>query len=116
MMAAQCHAGAYLGRYVVVVDDDVDITNLNEVVWAMCTRSNPEGPSTSSAAPGADRWTLSSRATRRASTPAPSSTPPGPFEWKDEFPAVSQIDKETHDAVSGRWKDELERVVRGHRQ
>ena len=27
LVACQCHAGAYLGRYVVVVDDDIDITN-----------------------------------------------------------------------------------------
>ena len=35
-------SGGYLGRYVVVVDEDVDPTNLEEVVWAMCTRSDPE--------------------------------------------------------------------------
>ena len=31
-----------MGRYVVIVDDDIDITNLDDVVWAMCTRSDPE--------------------------------------------------------------------------
>ena len=25
----------------VVVDDDIDPTNLNEVLWALCTRSDP---------------------------------------------------------------------------
>ena len=116
IMAAQCHAGAYLGRYVVVVDDDVDITNLNEVVWAMCTRSNPEesidiirrtwsGP-LDPIIPR-DKKGLNSRAIIDATRP---------FEWKDQFPAVSQIDKKTHDQVSGKWKDELDRVVRGHRQ
>jgi len=40
-VASQCHVGAYCGRYVVVVDDDVDVTDLEEVVWAMCTRSDP---------------------------------------------------------------------------
>jgi 4-hydroxy-3-polyprenylbenzoate decarboxylase len=34
--------GVYGGRYVVVVDDDVDITNLEEVVWAMTTRCAAE--------------------------------------------------------------------------
>jgi len=41
-IAAMCHAGAYLGRYVIVVDDDIDVTNLDEVMWAVCTRSDPD--------------------------------------------------------------------------
>lgn len=38
LIASQCHAGAYANRFVVVVDDDIDPTNMDEVVWAMCTR------------------------------------------------------------------------------
>jgi 4-hydroxy-3-polyprenylbenzoate decarboxylase len=41
MIAAQCGTGAYLGRYVVVVDDDVDVYDMNDVLWAMCTRVDP---------------------------------------------------------------------------
>lgn len=40
-VASQCQAGAYFGRYVIVVDDDIDPTNLKEVIWAMSTRSDP---------------------------------------------------------------------------
>jgi UbiD family decarboxylase len=40
-IAAQCREAAYMNRFVVVVDDDVDPTNLEEVVWAMCTRCDP---------------------------------------------------------------------------
>ncbi len=36
--AATCHAGAYANRWVIVVDDDIDPTDTNEVLWAMCTR------------------------------------------------------------------------------
>jgi 4-hydroxy-3-polyprenylbenzoate decarboxylase len=39
--AATCHAGAYCGRYTVVVDDDIDVSNLEELMWAMLTRSDP---------------------------------------------------------------------------
>jgi 4-hydroxy-3-polyprenylbenzoate decarboxylase len=42
LVASQCHAGAYLGKYTVVVDDDIDPTNDFEVIWAMCTRVDPE--------------------------------------------------------------------------
>jgi UbiD family decarboxylase len=40
-VAAQSRAGALGGRYVVVVDDDIDPSNLNDVIWAMCTRTDP---------------------------------------------------------------------------
>jgi len=40
-LACQCHAGAYIGRYVVVVDDDIDPSNIDDVIWAMATRSDP---------------------------------------------------------------------------
>lgn len=40
-IACQCHLGAYSGRYVIVTDDDVDVSNLEELIWAMCTRSDP---------------------------------------------------------------------------
>ncbi len=40
-VAAMCHAGAYAGKYVIVVDDDIDVSNLEELMWAMLTRSDP---------------------------------------------------------------------------
>jgi 4-hydroxy-3-polyprenylbenzoate decarboxylase len=40
-LAASCQSGSYLGRFVVVVDDDVDPTDLFDVLWAMCTRCDP---------------------------------------------------------------------------
>jgi 4-hydroxy-3-polyprenylbenzoate decarboxylase len=41
VLAATCQSGSYLGRFVVVVDDDIDPTDLDQVVWAMCTRCDP---------------------------------------------------------------------------
>ena len=40
-VAAMCHAGAYAGKYVIVVDDDIDVSNLEDLMWAMLTRSDP---------------------------------------------------------------------------
>ena len=42
MIAGYCHSAAYLGRYVVVVDEDIDVTNTDDVLWAIATRSNPD--------------------------------------------------------------------------
>ncbi|HTH96423.1 MAG TPA: hypothetical protein VL574_03345, partial [Stellaceae bacterium] len=33
--------GAYIGRFMIVVDDDVDPSDIQEVLWAMCTRCDP---------------------------------------------------------------------------
>jgi UbiD family decarboxylase len=40
-IAAQCPAAAYMNRFVIVVDEDVDPMNLEEVIWAMTTRCDP---------------------------------------------------------------------------
>jgi UbiD family decarboxylase len=114
LVACQCHAGAYLGRYVVVVDEDIDITNLNEVVWAMCTRSDPV--------------TSVDLLRRTWSGPLDPAIPPGqkghnsrmiveavrPYEWRDRFPEISQISNETRDQVSSKWAKDLARVQAHH--
>ena len=41
MLAANCHAGNYAGRWVIVVDDDIDPTSTFDVIWAMSTRCDP---------------------------------------------------------------------------
>ena len=40
-VAAQCGGSAYASKYVVVVDDDVDVTNLEHLLWAMIMRTDP---------------------------------------------------------------------------
>lgn len=40
-LTAQCPAAAYMNRFVVVVDDDIDPSDLDQVIWAMSTRCDP---------------------------------------------------------------------------
>jgi 4-hydroxy-3-polyprenylbenzoate decarboxylase len=40
-VAAACQGGAYAGKWTVVVDDDIDAGELDQVLWAMCTRFDP---------------------------------------------------------------------------
>lgn len=40
-LASQLPAAAYMNRFVVVVDDDVDSSDLGQVIWAMSTRCDP---------------------------------------------------------------------------
>lgn len=110
ILASQCHTGAYLGRYVIVVDEDIDVTNLNEVVWAICTRSDPVS---------------SVDIVRRAwSGPLDPIIPPGqkgynsrmiieatrPYEWRDRFPPINQISDETRKTVESKWDTEISRI------
>ncbi|OLC16095.1 MAG: UbiD-type (de) carboxylyase-like protein [Candidatus Rokubacteria bacterium 13_1_40CM_69_27] len=40
-VAAQCPGGAYFAKWIIAVDEDVDPSNTNQVIWAMATRCNP---------------------------------------------------------------------------
>ena len=40
-LAAQCPGGAYFSKWIIAVDDDVDPSDVNQVLWAMATRCNP---------------------------------------------------------------------------
>ncbi|MDR7566733.1 MAG: UbiD family decarboxylase [Armatimonadota bacterium] len=107
LAALSSHPGNYLGRYVVVVDEDVDVTDLQEVMWAVCTRSDPEesidivrrcwsGPLDPRIPP--DRKGFNSRAVIDATRP---------FEWKDRFPAVACSSPEVRERVLAKWAEVL---------
>ena len=40
-LAAQVPGGAYYTKWIIAVDDDVDPTDMNQVIWAMSSRCNP---------------------------------------------------------------------------
>lgn len=40
-IAAQCPGGAYYSKWIIAVDEDVDPSDINQVIWAMSTRCNP---------------------------------------------------------------------------
>ena len=102
-IAAMCHTGAYLGRYVVVVDEDIDVTDLEQVIWAMCTRSDPErsidfikrawsGPLDSAIRP--EEKGFNSRALIDATRP---------WEWREKFPKVNMPSPETAKKAREKW-------------
>jgi len=41
LVSSGARSGGYLGRFVIVVDEDIDPTNLPEVMWAVASRSDP---------------------------------------------------------------------------
>ena len=112
MIASQCRSGAYLGRYVVVVDDDVDISDSEEFLWALSSRSDPaqsieilrrawSGPLDPRIP--RDEVGHSSRAVIDATRP---------YEWRDKFPNVSGASGELKDKVAADWSTFLEQRTR----
>jgi len=41
IVASQIRAGVHANRWTVVVDEDIDPSNIDSVLWAMCTRCDP---------------------------------------------------------------------------
>ena len=39
--AAQSRAMSFWARYIIIVDDDIDPSNMNDVIWAMVMRCQP---------------------------------------------------------------------------
>jgi 4-hydroxy-3-polyprenylbenzoate decarboxylase len=102
-VAAMCHAGAYLGRIVVVVDDDIDVTDLEDVVWAIVTRADMDdsidtihrawsGPLDPALPP--DQKMHNSRLLIDATRP---------WEWRDRFPVPIGPDPATKAETRRRW-------------
>lgn len=102
-IVAQCQAGSYMNRYVVVVDEDIDPTNLEEVMWAVCTRSDP----------ATDieilhrTWGSKVDPMRREPNPTFNSRALidacRPYEWIDEFPRVAEASPELVQKIMARW-------------
>ena len=108
LAASQVHAGAYLGRYVIVVDEDIDPTSTFDVLWALATRSDPvesieilrrcwSGPLDPRIQPG--KKGFNSRAVIDACRP---------FEWMKDFPPVAESSPELKEKIRAKWKKVIE--------
>lgn len=102
-VAAMCRQGAYLGRFVVVVDEDIDVTDLNEVMWAVTTRADPErdfdiikrawsGPLDPAIEPG--KKGFNSRVIIDATRP---------YEWREKFPPAIGPEPVEKQITRERW-------------
>ena len=109
MVASQCQGAAYLGRY--VVDDDIEAYDINDVLWAMCSRADP-----------VDSMEILRRCRSGPLDPIIPREPKGfssrmmidacrPFEWRDKFPPAGEIGAERQQALMKKWRKELFRLT-----
>ncbi len=93
-----------MGRYVVVVDEDIDPTDSDEVLWALCTRTDP--------ARDIDiiretRSILLDPIVRKPTDSLQSSraliNACKPYEWKDKFPKPIKMSDELEASTRRKW-------------
>jgi UbiD family decarboxylase len=101
-------AGSSMGRYVIVVDEDVDVADLEEVVWALSTRTDPaesiqivrdtpSNPLDPMLLDLSEPW-VTSRAVINACRP---------FDKIDKFPRVVEVSPELAADVRAKWAQRL---------
>src|ERR1044071_9781916 len=106
--------------YYVTVDDDIDPSNQEEVLWAMCTRVDP----TTAVDVVRDAWTadLDPRVSpaRRESGDLTVGrmliNACKPFSWRDQFPKTNVFSAEDRRQVETKWRDLLESVEANRRR
>lgn len=93
-------------RMVIVVDEDIDITNINEVLWAVCSRWDPKTASeivevaASSLNP---RIPPEKRARNELLSSCIVIDACRPYSWMKGFPPVSTLDSEHRREVTDKW-------------
>ncbi|MFJ1472054.1 MULTISPECIES: UbiD family decarboxylase [Massilia] len=107
----QCGVGAYMSRYTIVVDDDIDPSNMQEVMWAVATRSDPEldidiikRGMGSKNDPMSIAYPYKAPFNSKAIIDACR-----PYDFIDEFPEVAEASKELQQATLAKWHHILDK-------
>ncbi|MBM2832180.1 MAG: ubiD, partial [Dehalococcoidia bacterium] len=101
--------GIMAGRYIIVVDDDIDVTNLKEVLWALCTRSDPA--KSIEILHNLRSTPLDPMIRKPASLYVQSKAiidACRPFDWRNEFPEAITISPEMTKTVRQKWSSILD--------
>ncbi|MFF2924251.1 UbiD family decarboxylase [Streptomyces celluloflavus] len=97
-------------RYFVVVDEDIDITDIHHVLWAMFTRVDPSESLQVLRTPTTaidPRLSPGKRAAGDLSMGIVLIDATKPFAWKDQYPAANRVDETTRTELRKRWADVL---------
>ena len=97
-------------RMVIVVDEDVDITNMGEVLWAMSTRWDPRTDSEIldvAASILNPRLSPEDKQRRELTSSCMVVDACRPYSWKDDFPKISGISAEYKATIRAKWANLL---------
>lgn len=103
---SQCGVGAYMSRYSVVVDEDIDPSNLQEVMWAVATRSDPEMDiDITKRGMGSKNDPMSIAYPYKAPFNSKAVLDAcKPFDFIKEFPEVAEASKALQETTRAKWK------------
>lgn len=104
--AAGLHYGPGMDTYCVAVDDDVDPSNLDEVLWAMCTRVNPltQVQILNSYTQGLDpRLSPDQKRIGDLTMGRMLVDACRPFTWRDQFPMPNRFDDGYREQTRKKW-------------
>ena len=108
-IALGAREGAYLGRFIVLVDDDIDPSNMDDVLWALSTRCDPQTSIEIAAncwsTPIDPRLTPEKRAAGDFTNSRAILDACRPFAWRDKFPKVHSIDSAYRNEIKQKWKE-----------
>jgi UbiD family decarboxylase len=101
----------YHRRFVIIVDDDIDPSNIDDVLWALSTRCDPatainvitEAWST----PLDPRITPDARAQRNFTNSVAVINACRPYHWKDQFAKTCYFPEEVRKKTYEKWKEVL---------
>jgi len=108
LIAAGSYRGATgVGRFVIIVDDDIDPTNMSEVLWALGTRCDPKTqieflrnrPSQASD----PRVSPEQRRRKDMTTSTAIIDACRPWAWRDQFPKATKTPPEVMQKVREKW-------------
>lgn len=106
-IALGAREGAYLGRFIVLVDDDIDPSNMNDVLWALSTRCDPqtsiEVATNCWSTPIDPRLSPDKRAAGDFTNSRAILDACRPFSWRDRFPKVHSIDADYQNEIKQKW-------------
>jgi UbiD family decarboxylase len=109
--ALSCSSAARNGRYIVVVDEDIDPTDIKEVLWAMQTRVDPyrdiELVDGTWSTPLDPRMPPDKRASGDHTNSRAIFYAVRPWEWREKFPQVSRSERELRREVVEKYRDLL---------
>ena len=97
----------YHGRFVIVVDDDIDPYNLEQVLWAIATRCDPE--TSLDVCRRIWSYKIDPRLPKHKKEVADYTGSVAiidacrPYHWMEEFPATTQISEELLKKTSAKW-------------
>jgi UbiD family decarboxylase len=102
LVGGQIAATVYGGRFVVVVDHDVDVFELDEVLWALATRCDPARDSQFVTGAWSSRLDLAVPRDERGRNSRLILDATRPWERRDEFPEPTRTRERTQ-AIRERW-------------